>query len=80
MSDSSYNATVKPTVAEYVMAHGGDHPITRALIANNGCAAVKCIRSNLSPKLDDCASIMSTMFSAKSRTHVRVRRYASMVL
>ena len=33
------------SVPEYVKALGGTHPIRRVLIANNGIAAVKCIRS-----------------------------------
>ena len=32
-------------LAEYVSMRGGTHAIRRILVANNGIAAVKCIRS-----------------------------------
>jgi hypothetical protein len=33
------------SLEDYCKFHGGDHVISRILIANNGIAAVKCIRS-----------------------------------
>ena len=33
------------SIEAYCQHHGGDHVIKRILIANNGIAAVKCIRS-----------------------------------
>lgn len=34
-----------PTLEEFVKRYGGNKPLTKVLIANNGIAAVKCIRS-----------------------------------
>jgi len=42
---SSLNAFTKMTLDEYVAAKGGNRVINKILIANNGIAAVKAIRS-----------------------------------
>lgn len=34
-----------PSVEDFVLAHGGDYPIKKVLIANNGLGAIKAIRS-----------------------------------
>jgi len=39
------NGSAKDSVRRYVEEHGGSRPIQRLLVANNGIAAVKCIRS-----------------------------------
>ena len=43
--DPSADAPPRISVADYVRSKGGKHSITRILIANNGIAAVKAIRS-----------------------------------
>lgn len=42
---SASSSGTAPTVEEYVKAKGGDRPIRKILIANNGMAATKAIMS-----------------------------------
>ena len=44
-SSSSLNTFTKMSLDEYVKAKGGNRTINKILIANNGIAAVKAIRS-----------------------------------
>jgi acetyl-CoA carboxylase/biotin carboxylase 1 len=41
----SHRDTPNESIRQYVEEHGGKRPIQRLLVANNGIAAVKCIRS-----------------------------------